>query len=81
MPECGTVFISVNDYDKPVVAKIARDLHRLGFELIATDGTSSWLNRMDIDACRINKLSEGRPHIIDAMQERRIKPDNQHAAR
>ena len=72
LPESGTVFISVNDFDKPVVAKIARDLHRLGFELIATDGTSSWLNRMGIDACRVNKLSEGRPHIIDAMQERRI---------
>ena len=72
LPESGTVFISVNDFDKPVVAKIARDLHRLGFELVATDGTSSWLTRMGINACRVNKLSEGRPHIIDAMQERRI---------
>ena len=68
LPEQGTVFISVNDYDKPVVAKIARDLERLGFTLVATDGTSSWLNRMGLQTDRVNKLSDGSPHIIDAMQ-------------
>ena len=69
LPAEGTVFISVNDFDKPVVAKIARDLHKLGFSLIATEGTSRWLNQMGIETCRINKLSEGSPNIMDAMLE------------
>ncbi len=67
LPKSGTVFISVNDFDKPVVAKIARDLVKHGFELVATGGTARWLNQTGIKAERINKLSEGSPHIIDAM--------------
>ncbi|MDE2748756.1 MAG: carbamoyl-phosphate synthase large subunit [Chloroflexota bacterium] len=72
LPERGTVFISVNDFDKPVVAKIARDLAKLEFDVIATEGTARWLNQMAVEACRVNKLSEGRPHIIDAMKQRRV---------
>ena len=72
LPECGKVFVSVNDFDKPVVAKIARDLAKMDFQLIATDGTSRWLNRMGIDTCRVNKLSQGGPHIIDLMQSGEI---------
>ncbi len=68
LPESGTVFISVNDFDKPVVAKLAQDLARLGFALIATDGTARWLNRAGIKTARVNKLAEGSPHIVDAMQ-------------
>ncbi len=67
LPKSGTVFVSVNDFDKPVVAKISRDLSRLGFTLIATEGTARWLNQMGIEADRVNKLSEGSPHVIDAM--------------
>ena len=54
------------------VAKIARDLAKLDFELIATAGTARWLNQMGVEAGRVNKLSEGRPHIIDAMQQGRV---------
>ena len=72
LPECGKVFVSVNDFDKPVVAKIARDLAKMDFQLIATDGTSRWLNSMGIDTCRVNKLSQGGPHIIDLMQSGEI---------
>ena len=68
LPEAGTVFISVNDFDKPVVAKIARDLAKLGFALLATAGTARWLNRIGVETGRINKLSEGSPHIIDVMR-------------
>ena len=68
LPAAGTIFISVNDFDKPVVAKIARDLRRLGFAIVATAGTARWLTRMGIEASAINKLSEGSRHIIDAMQ-------------
>ena len=67
LPECGTVFISVNDYDKAAVAKLARDLDKLGFDMVATEGTAAWLNRVGIEATYINKVSEGRPHILDAM--------------
>ena len=72
LPQRGAVFISVNDYDKPLVAKIARDLSRLGFELYATDGTARWLNRMGIDTARVSKISEGSPHILDAMRKRQV---------
>ena len=72
LPERGAVFVSVNDFDKPVVAKIARDLAKLNFDIIATEGTARWLNQMGIDARRVNKLSEGRPHILDAMQARQV---------
>ena len=72
LPKSGTVFISVNDFDKASVAKIARDLSRLGFRLVATAGTSRWLNSLGIDAPRINKLSEGSPNIFDSMLTGRI---------
>ncbi len=69
LPEAGAVFISVNDFDKPVVAKLARDLKRLGFALVATDGTARWLNRLGLQAERVNKLAQGQPHILDAMRQ------------
>ena len=72
LPQSGAVFISVNDFDKASVAKIARDLSRLGFRLVATGGTSRWLNSLGIDAARINKLSEGSPSILDSMQAGQI---------
>ena len=72
LPESGTVFISVNDFDKPVVAKIARDLAKLEFDIIATEGTARWLNQMGIKTCRVNKLSEGSPHIVDSMRQGQI---------
>jgi carbamoyl-phosphate synthase large subunit len=72
LPDRGAVFVSVNDFDKPVVAKIARDLAKLKFQIVATEGTARWLNQMGIDACRVNKISEGSPHIMDAMQGRQV---------
>ncbi|MDE2637661.1 MAG: carbamoyl-phosphate synthase large subunit [Chloroflexota bacterium] len=72
LPASGTVFVSVNDFDKAVVAKIARDLAKLNFEIIATEGTARWLNQMGIGASRVNKLSEGSPHIMDAMRDGRV---------
>ena len=69
LPEAGTVFISVNDFDKAVVAKIARDLVRFGFRLVATDGTARWLNSLGIDAEPVKKLSQGTPNVLDLMQD------------
>ena len=68
LPTSGTVFISVNDFDKAVVARLARDLARLGFALVATDGTASWLGRAGLQVARVNKLSQGAPHVLDAMR-------------
>jgi carbamoyl-phosphate synthase large subunit len=67
LPHTGTVFISVNDYDKGAVAKIARDLHALGFKLIATEGTAKWLTMLKLPVDHINKVREGSPHVIDVM--------------
>ena len=72
LPLSGTVFISVNDFDKAAVGKIARELSRFGFEIVATEGTARWLNAMDICAAPVKKLSQGNPHILDLMQDGRI---------
>ncbi len=73
LPTEGTIFISVNDFDKGAVAKIARDLHAMGFNLMATDGTAAVLNLLNIPATPINKVAQGMPHIVDAMMEGKIE--------
>lgn len=72
LPTEGTVCITVNDFDKGSVAKIARELHQMGFQLLGTAGTAAWLNNIGIPTERVNKLSEGSPHILDLMQEGKI---------
>ena len=68
LPVDGVVFISVNDFDKGVVAKIARDLAQFGFRLLATDGTARWLNSLGIRARPVKKLSQGAPNVLDLMR-------------
>jgi carbamoyl-phosphate synthase large subunit len=68
LPTAGRVFISVNDYDKGAAVKIARDLHQLGFTLVATDGTSAFLKMVGIPSERINKVSQGSPHVVDSLR-------------
>ena len=67
LPTEGVVFLSVNDFDKGAIVKLARDFHRLGFRLVATRGTAEWLNKVGLNAAPINKVSEGSPHVVDAM--------------
>ncbi len=67
LPESGTVFLSVNDFDKGAIVKLARDFHHLGFRLVATHGTAEWLRRVGLPLMPINKVSEGSPHVVDAM--------------
>jgi len=67
LPQAGTVLITVNDFDKPAAAKIARDLHRMGFELMATSGTALWLAKLGLPVQSVNKVSEGSPHVADAI--------------
>lgn len=72
LPQSGTVCISVNDYDKGAVAKIARDLHTMGFKLMATPGTAKWLEMIGLPVESVNKVKQGSPHIIDAMTAGKI---------
>ncbi|MEX0386480.1 carbamoyl-phosphate synthase large subunit [Spiribacter onubensis] len=72
LPRGGRVFISVRDADKPAVAAIGRDLARKGFELVATGGTAAVLREAGIDCDLINKVVEGRPHIVDAIKNGEI---------
>jgi carbamoyl-phosphate synthase large subunit len=73
LPLSGTVCISVNDYDKPAVARIAQELHELGFKIIGTRGTAKWLNDVGIPTDTINKVGDGSPHIVDALREGKIQ--------
>ncbi|GIK27991.1 MAG: carbamoyl-phosphate synthase large subunit [Chloroflexi bacterium] len=72
LPQSGTVMISVNDYDKGAGAKIARDLHLLGFKLMATEGTANYLKHVGLPVERVNKISDGSPHVVDMMTAGRI---------
>ncbi len=67
LPRSGTVFLSVADRDKSAATAIATQVHDMGFRLVATRGTAKALARMGIPATPINKLSEGSPHIVEAI--------------
>ena len=67
LPTSGTVFISIKDADKPAFIEICHLLIESGLEILATDGTTKYLNEAGIPARRINKVLEGRPHAVDAM--------------
>jgi carbamoyl-phosphate synthase large subunit len=68
LPTAGCVFISVKDSDKPGMVAAARDLIELGFSIIATGGTADYLQAQGVALDRVNKVAEGRPHIVDAMK-------------
>jgi carbamoyl-phosphate synthase large subunit len=69
LPSAGTVFISVKDRDKTLIAPLARRLAGLGFKLIATSGTSRTLAAQGIEVKPVNKVAEGRPHCVDAIRD------------
>jgi carbamoyl-phosphate synthase large subunit len=68
IPQRGRVFISVREGDKPVAVQVARNLRELGFQLVATRGTARVLAEAGIDVETINKVIEGRPHIVDSIK-------------
>src|SRR3569833_2891804 len=68
LPKAGKVFLSVRDADKPRVAAVARRLLEQGFELYATRGTAAVLAAAGVPCQRINKVAEGRPHIVDMIK-------------
>jgi carbamoyl-phosphate synthase large subunit len=73
MPKQGTVFVSVRDSDKPRILESVRSLETMGFKVIATSGTQRYLAENGVDAIPINKVAEGRPHIVDAIKNGRIQ--------
>lgn len=69
LPTSGTVFISLKDSDKPVILPAARKLVDMGFTLIATGGTADYLADHGIAVEKVNKVAEGRPHIVDKITD------------
>jgi carbamoyl-phosphate synthase large subunit len=68
LPREGTVFISVRDADKSRILPAVQLLTSLGFRVIATGGTQRYLVEQGIQAEKVNKVAEGRPHIVDAIK-------------
>jgi carbamoyl-phosphate synthase large subunit len=72
LPTKGVAFLSVREVDKPQLVEIARRLVNLGFSLVATHGTAAFLRKAGLTCAGINKVLEGRPHCVDAMDNHEI---------
>ena len=72
LPESGTVFVSVKDQDKPRAIDVARGLHELGFRIVATRGTASAIEQAGVPVTLVNKVTEGRPHVVDMLKNGEI---------
>ncbi|OVZ58871.1 carbamoyl phosphate synthase large subunit [Pigmentiphaga sp. NML080357] len=72
LPESGTAFISVKNEDKGKVIAVARGLHALGFSLVATRGTAAAIEAAGIPVKIVNKVTEGRPNIVDMVKNGEI---------
>ncbi|MBS7538061.1 carbamoyl-phosphate synthase large subunit [Ancylobacter lacus] len=73
VPKSGTVFVSVREDDKPRILESIRLLNTLGFKVIATSGTQRYLAANGIPSTKINKVLEGRPHIVDAIKNGEVQ--------
>ncbi|MBD8876156.1 carbamoyl-phosphate synthase large subunit [Roseibium polysiphoniae] len=73
VPEEGTVFVSMRDQDKSAVVEAVRSLEGSGFKIIATSGTQKFLEEQGIACSKINKVLEGRPHIVDAIKNGEVQ--------
>jgi carbamoyl-phosphate synthase large subunit len=73
VPEKGTVFVSMRDQDKVGVVEAVRMLEQAGFNIIATGGTQKFLQDEGISCKKINKVLEGRPHIVDAIKNGEVQ--------
>jgi len=68
LPRKGTVFVSMRDSDKPRILETVKLLEKLGFKVIATGGTQRYLSQQGVATEKVNKVLEGRPHIVDAIK-------------
>ena len=73
VPRTGTVFVSVRDIDKPRIADTVTMLAELGFRIEATGGTARYFAERGLPVTKINKVSEGRPHCVDAIKNGSIQ--------
>ncbi len=73
LPLSGTAFVSVKDDDKPRIVSIVRKLQELGFGLMATRGTAAYLENLKIHCRMVNKVIEGRPHVVDHMKNGEVQ--------
>jgi carbamoyl-phosphate synthase large subunit len=73
LPTAGTVFISVQDSDKPTALAVAREFYDMGFKLMATRGTAMYLEENAIPVRVVEKVSTGRPHVVDAVKNNEIQ--------
>ena len=72
LPMSGTVFISVRDADKKHIVSLAKKLYDNDFKLVATRGTAAFLQEKGIPVKVVNKVQEGRPHIVDSIKNNEI---------
>ena len=80
VPPNGTVFMSVNDNDKARIVPIAESLHKMGYRLVATKGTSEFLSGRGIPVESVIKVSEGRPHVVDDIENGEHPFNHQYSA-
>lgn len=72
IPTTGTVFLSVRDVDKDGIVPVANELSDLGFALVATRGTAKVIEKAGLKVQSVNKVAEGRPHIVDMIKNDEI---------
>ena len=72
LPKSGNVVLTVKDSDKPLAVKVAKLLHEMGFPMVATKGTAAAIAAANIPVAVVNKVKEGRPHIVDMIKNGEI---------
>jgi len=72
LPASGKAFISVRDTDKTRIVEVGRSLIELGFSLVATSGTADMIEKAGMECQRVNKVGQGRPHIVDMIKNDEI---------
>ncbi len=73
LPMSGTAFISVKDDDKEKASQVAKKLSELGFNILATAGTASYLDKLGINCSLVKKVSQGRPHVVDHLKNGEVQ--------
>jgi len=73
LPSSGKVFVSVRERDHEAAVEVGRMLNDLGFDLVSTRGTAAKLNENGVECTQVNKVHEGRPHIVDMIKNDEIK--------
>ena len=73
LPTRGNVLISVRNSDKQAVLPLARRLLKLGFSILATSGTAAYLTEHSVECTMVNKISQGRPHLLDKIRDNQIQ--------